>query len=137
MGGPVVPELQASIDAMIHTGAQLPQVQVPVEQCMLAGTYLRGGWVPAGTLILGKKLRVGVPLILLQGSMRVVIDETVLDVEAPWIGTSKPGSRRAFVTKTACLLFNAAIVPGASSPDEAEALLTIEDESCSSASLSE
>lgn len=131
--GAVVPELQAGLNSLVRAGAQLPQVQVPVEQCMLAGAYLRGGWVPAGTVIVGKRLRREVPLILLQGSMRVVLDETVSDVQAPWMGSSQQGTRRAFVTLTDCFLINAAIMPPGTKVEEAESLLTMEEQVCSSA----
>lgn len=107
----------------------MPQVQVPLTHTFVGGAYVRTGWVPAGTLIVGHKLATAVPLVLLQGTACIVSDGVRHEVEAPWATVSEPGSRRLIYALTDCLCMNALATTATTVP-ELEAQVIQQENAC-------
>lgn len=80
-----------------------PQVELPVRHFFAPGVYARELTIYAGVMLTGAVHRYEQLNILSQGSMRVLIDGTFVDVSAPFTVVSPPGTKRIAIAVTDCV----------------------------------
>lgn len=118
------------VDALAREARALPQAELVLEHSFTGSAYIRAGWVPAGTLVVGKRLAEKVPLILLTGRARVHSDGNTVEVVGPWATVSEAGTRRAFYAITDCYFMNT-VLTDESDINLIEQATTIPEEPCS------
>ena len=84
-----------TITALENEIRSLPEVDMPVRHFFAHGTYTRELTIPAGTALTGKVHRYSCINILTKGRIRVVSDEGVYDLEAPYVFVSGPDVKKA------------------------------------------
>lgn len=77
--------------------AGIPAVSCPVEHRFTPGLYSRQIFMPAGSLITSKIHRTEHQFIVSRGRCRVWNDGQWIDIEAPYHGITRPGTRRLLV----------------------------------------
>lgn len=87
-------EIHSFILRIQHELLLLPQVEMPLQHHFSEGVYGRELHIPKGTLIVGKIHKFETMNILLKGEMTVASIEGVKRVKAPYIYTSKPGTKK-------------------------------------------
>lgn len=71
------------------------QVDCPVKHHFTQSLYVREIFMPAGTLITSKIHKTEHPYFILKGKVTVFTEEDgTLELEAPYVGITKPGTRR-------------------------------------------
>ena len=73
----------------------MPQVALQTNHYFADGMYAREVVRPAGTVIVGKVHRKEHFYIVTKGRVRVVMDDKMVEYEAPAVIVSKPGTKRA------------------------------------------
>ena len=73
----------------------LPQTELEVNHYFAHGTYTRELRIPKGVALTGKIHRYSCINILAQGKIRVVTEEDIYDIEAPYTFVSGPGIKKA------------------------------------------
>jgi len=79
------------------------QVDIPVRHDFSKGVYARTITIPAGLIITGEIHKYENLNILSKGSMRVLVGDTIEEVEAPFITVSPPGTKRIAYTLSECV----------------------------------
>ena len=82
--------------------AELPQVELKVEDHFSHGVYARELFIPAGVTLTGKIHKYENMNILIQGEMSVLTDDGMKRVCAPFIVVSPPGTKRVAYAHTDC-----------------------------------
>lgn len=86
------------LEAAIVTG---PPADCPVTHRFAPGLYIREIFIPAGTLLTSAIHKTEHPFVLAQGRIAVVSDnEGQVIYEAPHVGITQPGTRRALFAQT-------------------------------------
>lgn len=81
-----------------------PPAFTPVIDRFTPGLYIREIHIPAGTLGTSMVHKFEHPFALLKGRIRVTSEnEGIVIYEAPYIGITKPGTRRALYAETDCV----------------------------------
>jgi len=75
----------------------------PVNHFFAGGTYIREIFNPAGELIITKIHKKEHPFFLMQGSMNIMTEDGIVEVNAPHFGITKKGTKRVIYTKTDCV----------------------------------
>jgi len=78
------------IEAMMLSA---PQVDCPVVHHFGAGIYIREGFIPAGTYIMGHAHKKQTMNVLLKGKMAVFVNGQAKVIEGPYIFISEPGRK--------------------------------------------
>lgn len=73
---------------------KMPQVDCPVTHLFAPGIYWRELALPAGTFAIGHKHRTEHLNVILSGRVRVLSDGHVVELAAPQVFVSKPGTRK-------------------------------------------
>ncbi len=71
-----------------------PQMECPIVHIFTPGLYLREMTVSAGTLLTSKIHKTEHPFIVSKGLLRVWVDGEIEEIRAPYLGITKPGTRR-------------------------------------------
>lgn len=132
--GAVVQDITLGVERLARIVGNRTDVHVHLEHTFTSSAYIRSGWVPAGTLIVGGVLSEAVPLIILSGEAAVVSDGIPHGITGPWATVSKPGSRRLIYAVTDCYCLNALMSTGESVADIEGRIL--QEKSCLSQELS-
>jgi hypothetical protein len=83
--------------------ANFDEVDCPLTHIFTPGLYTRQIFMPAGTLIVSKIHKTEHPFIVSQGAVSVWIDDgEEIFIEAPYIGITKPGTRRVLYIHEDC-----------------------------------
>jgi len=85
-----------SWEGLVELLESMPQADTPVEHTFSGGVYVRQMFIPAGTLIVGKRHRHETCNILLRGELSVYLGDgkPVTHVCGPLIMTSEPMTRK-------------------------------------------
>ena len=86
---------RAAIERLQAEMAKMPQAELTTEHYFADGMYCRYLPRPAGTLIVGKVHRKEHFYMVVSGRVRVTTDDGVVDISAPRVIVSKPGTKRA------------------------------------------
>ena len=84
------------------TGEILHDVN-PVKHTFAGGCYVREIYNPADELIITKIHKKEHPFFLMKGKMSILTEEGIQDIEAPYQGITKPGTKRAIYTHEECI----------------------------------
>lgn len=82
------------IEAYETLARQVPQVDLPLEHIFAPGIYCRHLSIPKGIMLTGKIHKTKHLNILLKGKMKVLIENELRVIEAPFIVVSPPGTKR-------------------------------------------
>lgn len=93
------------IDNLQVVMSELPQVNCPLKHVFSPGMYIRQIFMPAGTVIVSKIHNTTHPYIVSMGIVDVYNSEKdeVVHIEAPYLGITKPGTRRVLNVITDCI----------------------------------
>lgn len=75
--------------------AEMPQVDCPVKHVFSKGVYTREMLIPKDTVIIGKTHKTQHLNFILQGSVRVALDDYVIEMQAPYYFVSNAGVKKA------------------------------------------
>ena len=73
---------------------KMPQIDLPVKHHFSLGLYGRELFIPAGTILTGKIHKYPQMNILAQGRIAVLVDDEVIELEAPKVICSPAGTKR-------------------------------------------
>jgi len=95
--------LQRLQEAMENHPNRLAVTDFPVKHHFTDGLYTREALLPAGTTVVGKIHRHNHMLMLLKGKAYLASTEGLEFIQAPFVGESKAGIRRAVHALTDCI----------------------------------
>lgn len=90
---PQAPTL-AQLEQLESKMLQLPQVDHQTTHVFAPGIYWREVEIPAGALVLGHQHKTEHLNVMLSGRVRVLSDGQVIELTAPQVFASKPGTRK-------------------------------------------
>ena len=93
-------ESRQAVEALQVELSKLPQVELPTEHIFHGGMYCRQLFQPAGSLVVGKVHKKEHFFMVVQGTVAVTGDGETLLYTAPFMLTSKPGTKRALYAET-------------------------------------
>jgi len=93
-------ESRQAVEALQVELSKLPQVELPTEHIFHGGMYCRQLFQPAGSLVVGKVHKKEHFFMVVQGTVAVTGDSETLLYTAPFMLTSKPGTKRALYAET-------------------------------------
>lgn len=97
------PEFDETIDALeARALAELQPIECPLQHHFTPGLYVRTIFMPKGSLVTSKIHKTEHPFVVHSGSCSVLVEDEeenwrVEHIEAPYMGTTKPGTRRALL----------------------------------------
>jgi quercetin dioxygenase-like cupin family protein len=119
--------LARNFDAMIqhaqHVLEDMPQTFIPVQNFAGHGMVTRVVFIPAGTVVIGKRHLKGQHNFLMQGVLELATPEGPKRIYAPDVIVSPPGTKRAAVAITDVVF--ATVIATDLSPEEVERQLVI------------
>ena len=95
-------ELENTITEFGMQGGELHEAN-PVKHTFAGGCYIREIYNPANHLIVTKIHKKEHPFFLMKGSMSILTEEGIQEIEAPYQGITKPGTKRAIYTHEECI----------------------------------
>ena len=78
-----------------HMVKKYEQIDIEESHKFYDGLYMRSIFIPAGSLIVGKRHRHSTLNILLKGKMQVSDGTTTIEVEAPYVVETLPNTKKA------------------------------------------
>ena len=94
---------QQQVTAMLEQSKKLPQVDCPLIHRFTKGLYTREIFMPKGTFIISKIHKTEHPFVIVKGCVSVWIEgEGVKRFMAPYVGITKPGTRRILFIHEDC-----------------------------------
>jgi hypothetical protein len=99
-GGPVPLQTVLNFESLL---AEQPQVELPVTNHFSKGVYGRELFIPKGTTLVGKIHKYQNLNVLLKGDISVSTDTGVQRVQAPFIVSSPPGTKRVAYAHEDCI----------------------------------
>ena len=96
-------ELLTAVETIENEMKQMPQVEMRLEHHFAKGLYARELHIPAGTLLTGKIHKYEQINILSKGQIRVLTQNGIVEVSAPFIVVSPPGTKRIALAITDCV----------------------------------
>ena len=93
-------ESRQAVEALQVELSKLPQVELPTEHIFHGGMYCRQLFQPAGSLVVGKVHKKEHFFMVVQGTVAITGDGETLLYTAPFMLTSKPGTKRALYAET-------------------------------------
>ncbi len=82
---------------------QMPQVEIAVRHHFSKDVYAREITIPAGVTLVGEIHKFENLNILSKGRMKVLTEDGIVEVEAPFTVVSPPGTKRIAYTLTECV----------------------------------
>lgn len=82
---------------------EMPQVELPVREFFSPGVYARELSIPAGICLTGAVHKYQQLNILSKGTMKVLTEDGIVEVSAPFTIVSPPGTKRIAYTLTDCV----------------------------------
>lgn len=95
-----------SLDQIEAMMLSAPQIDCPVQHHFGPGIYMREGFVPAGTYVMGHAHKREHLNILLKGKLAIIVNGEAKVIEGPYIFNAKPG-RKFFYAIEDTVLVNA------------------------------
>lgn len=89
-----VPQAISVVEKAEAALIDLPQVECPVTHHFAPGVYCRQIVMPAGSIVIGHEHMTEHLNFVLKGRAVVMVDGVRHDVQAPFVITSKPGTRK-------------------------------------------
>ena len=111
---------QKQVSVMLDQAKKLPQVDCPLIHRFTPGLYTREIFMPKGTFIISKIHKTEHPFVIVKGVVSVWVEGVgVKKFEAPYVGITKPGTRRILFIHEDCswLTFHAT---DKTTPEDAE-----------------
>lgn len=96
---PTIEEVFAAEEVML----KMPQIELPVRHFFSPGVYARELSIPAGICLTGAVHKYEQLNILSQGTMRVLTEDGIKEVSAPFTVVSPPGTKRIALALTDCI----------------------------------
>ena len=93
-------ESRQAVEALQVELSKMPQVELPTEHIFHGGMYCRQLFQPAGSLVVGKVHKKEHFFMVVQGTVAITGDGETLLYTAPFMLTSKPGTKRALYAET-------------------------------------
>lgn len=106
-----------AIDRLAEELLMVPQQPIPVRHFIKYGMATRVILIPEGTVVVGHRHRQGQHNFLMKGTIRVTTDEGVVDLHAPEVVLSPPGTQRAAISLTE-VVWATTVVTELTDPDE-------------------
>lgn len=104
MDNQLVPALdRTKINKLEALMKEYPQVELPVNHHFSKGLYARELHIFKGVLLTGKIHKYGQLNILAKGKMRISVGDKYMEIEAPYIVSSPPGTKRAALALEDCV----------------------------------
>ena len=97
-----IAELENSVAEFGMQGGELHEAN-PVKHTFAGGCYIREIYNPANHLVITKIHKKEHPFFLMKGSMSILTEEGIQEIEAPYQGVTKPGTKRAIYTHEECV----------------------------------
>ena len=97
-----IAELENSVAEFGMQGGELHEAN-PVKHTFAGGCYIREIYNPANHLVITKIHKKEHPFFLMKGSMSILTEEGIQEIEAPYQGVTKPGTKRAIYTHEECI----------------------------------
>lgn len=92
------------VDTIQAQLAKLPQLDLPLTHRFTPGLYIREIFMPKGSLVVSKIHKTEHPFVVSHGHAAVWTEETgVVQIKAPYIGITKPGTRRILFIHEDCI----------------------------------
>ena len=89
------------VEAMI---ASCPQVELKTHHVFTPGLYTRTMFAPKGTILTSKIHKTEHPFVISQGRALVYTEDSgTIDMQAPYMGVTKPGTRRVLEILEDCI----------------------------------
>ena len=95
-------ELENDVIDAGMTGELLHETN-PVKHTFAGGCYIREIYNPANELIITKIHKKEHPFFLMKGKMSILTEEGIQNIEAPYQGVTKPGTKRAIYAHEECI----------------------------------
>lgn len=95
-GRPIL-SMRQKVDRLEKSMYDMPQAECPVRHYFAPGLYAREITIPKGVTLVGAIHKSENLAILSKGKLELVTDTGTVTIEAPWIGTVKPGTKNAAV----------------------------------------
>lgn len=83
--------------------AKLPQLELKVDHLFSEGVYARVLHIPKGVRLTGHIHKYRNLNILLKGKIKVLVDVTMKEIEAPFVVVSPPGTKRIALALEDCI----------------------------------
>ena len=99
----IVPSVREVVFAFEDEMKKQPQVEMRLEHYFAPGIYARELHIPAGVMLTGKIHKYPQLNILSKGRIKVLTDNGVVDVEAPFTVVSPAGTKRIALAVTDCV----------------------------------
>lgn len=93
-------ESRQAVEALQVELSKMPQVELPTEHIFHGGMYCRQLFQPAGSLVVGKVHKKEHFFMVVQGTVAITGDGKTLLYTAPFMLTSKPGTKRVLYAET-------------------------------------
>lgn len=90
-------EIVTPLDVLEKEMFRYPQVDCPLVHRFTDGMYIREIFMPAGTLVTTLVHKTNHPFVLTKGKVSVWNNGEVEHLEAPYVGITRPGTRRLIV----------------------------------------
>ena len=98
-----ISDLEDAITSVEGTTGEAMHKANPVKHTFAGGCYIREIYNPANELIITKIHKKEHPFFLMKGKMSILTEEGIQDIEAPYQGITKPGTKRAIYTHEECI----------------------------------
>lgn len=93
-----------SLDQIEAMMLAAPQVDCPIQHHFGPGIYMREGFVPAGTYVMGHTHKREHLNILLRGKLAIIVNGEAKVIEGPYIFNAKPGRKFFYAIEDAVLV---------------------------------
>jgi hypothetical protein len=91
------------VDAIHLMLAKCPPVEMPLSHCFTPGIYSRTIVMPQGSMVISKIHKTEHQYVVLSGEVSVWTEaEGVVHIKAPFVGVTKPGTRRILFVHQTC-----------------------------------
>lgn len=91
------------VDLLQYMMGKLPAAEFPLEHRFTPGLYTREIFMPAGSLVVSRVHKTTHPYVVTQGRAMVWTEEGgVVEIVAPHVGITTPGTRRVLFIKEDC-----------------------------------
>jgi hypothetical protein len=92
------------VDWLQHSLGKLPPVELPLQHTFTPGLYTRTLTMPKGTVVVSRVHKTEHPFVVSQGRAAVWSQEHgVQEIKAPFVGVTKPGTRRVLFIHEDCI----------------------------------
>jgi|SRR5882762_2855682 len=99
----ILPNISSSVDALELTLREMDEADCKWIHLFTPGIYVRGIIMPVDSVIVSRVHKTEHPFNIFKGVVSVKTDNEWNILEAPFLGVTKPGTRRILVIKEECI----------------------------------